>query len=81
MRQMKAKKKEKLSLKKATRQLSDLIGKQLKTIPPKERRKKTEQAYKKLLARIHKKPPSDELSKASELAPESPARLVARSSS
>lgn len=44
-----------VSLKTATRQLSDLIGKHLKKISPQEQRKKTERAYKELLARIGNK--------------------------
>jgi hypothetical protein len=79
---MKAKKKAKLTLKKATRLLSDFIGEQIKKIPPKERRQKTEHAYKKLLARLReKKGSSDEPSKTSQHSPDAPVRLVARSSS
>lgn len=49
---MNSKKKKKLTHKEATKQLSDLIGKRLEGISPRERRKKTESVYKELLARI-----------------------------
>ena len=81
---MKSKKKEKLSLKEATMRLSALMGEQLNSIPPKERKKKTESVYKKLLARIHGKKVStsdDEPSKSVGPGPTGPARLVARSRS
>ena len=79
---MKAKKKEKLSFKKAVRLLSDFIGEQIKDIPPKERRQKTERAYRKLLTRLHKKKGSnDEPSKALRYSPDAQVRLAARSSS
>ena len=40
---------------KTVRLLSDLIGEQIKNIPPKERRQKTEHTYRKLLARLRKR--------------------------
>jgi hypothetical protein len=49
---MNSKEKKKLTSKEVTKQLSNLIGKQLESIPPRERRRKTESVYKKLLARI-----------------------------
>jgi hypothetical protein len=79
---MKTKVKCKLSLKEAKRQLFDLIGEKIEHIPPKERRKKTERAYKTLRARLHRKNSSSgEISKASEPSLNRSARLVARSSS
>jgi len=79
---MKAQKDNKLSLKQATKRLSALMGEQLDKVPPKERRKRIESAYKKLLARLKsKKHSSGELSKESGRAASPMVRLVARSRS
>ena len=75
------KKKNKISFKKAKRQLFDFIGEKLRDLSPKERRKRTEQAYQDLLGRRKGKSSNGETSKALGLSPNRWGRLVDHSSS